>query len=54
MSTGALEAVAVGLEGEGAGEEIGVVGEGFGVAGRDAVDGVEVGFDAGLLESLPR
>ena len=48
---GVLEAVAVGLEVEGAGEEVGVLGEGFGVVGGDAADGGEIGFDAGLLEA---
>ena len=48
---GALEAVAVGLEIEGAGEEVGVVGESFGVVGWDAADGGEIGLDAGLLEA---
>ena len=50
VSTGLLEAVAVGLEIEGAGEEVGVLGEGLGVVGRDAADVGEVGLDAGLLE----
>ena len=48
---GFLEAVAVGLEVEGAGEEVGVLGEGLGVVGRDAADVGEIGFDAGLLEA---
>ncbi len=48
---GFFEAVAVGLEVEGAGEEVRVLGEGLGVVWRDATDVGEVGFDAGLLES---
>ncbi len=48
---GTLEAVAVGLEVEGAGEEVGVFGERLGIVGRDAADGGEVGFDAGLFEA---
>ena len=50
-SSGALEAVGVGLEGEGAGEEVGVLAEGGGVGGRDALHLGEVFFDAGLLEA---
>ena len=48
---GLLEAVAVGLEVEGAGEEVGVLGEGLGVVGWDAAHVGEVGFDAGLFEA---
>ena len=48
---GLLEAVGVGFEGEGAGEEVGVLLEVGGVRGRDAADEGEVFFDAGLLEA---
>ena len=48
---GTLEAVCVGLEGEGAGEEIGVLLESLGVRGWDAADGGEVLFNASLLEA---
>ena len=48
---GFLEAVAVGLEVEGAGEHVGVLGEGLGVVGRDAADVGEIGFNSCLLES---
>ena len=48
---GFLEAVAVRLEVEGAGEEVGVLGEGLGVVGGDAAHVGEIGFDAGLFEA---
>ncbi len=48
---GPLEAVGVGLEGQGTGEEVRVLLEGLGVRGRDAADGREVLFDARLLEA---
>src|SRR5271156_6843050 len=46
-----FEAVAVGLEVEGAGEEVGVLGESLGVVGWDAADGGEVSFNAGLFKA---
>ena len=48
---GLLEAVGVGLEVESAGEKVGVLGEGFGVVGRDTADVGEIGFNAGLFEA---
>ena len=48
---GALEAVWIGLEVEGAGEEVGVLHERGGVAGWGEFDLGEVGFYAGLLEA---
>ena len=48
---GALEAVGVGLQVEGAGEEVGVLGEGGLVSGWDLLHLLEVLFYAGLLES---
>ena len=48
---GLLEAGLVGLEGEGAGEQVGVLLERGGVGGRDAADVGEVLLDAGLLEA---
>src|SRR5262249_20810820 len=46
-----VEAVLVRTEVESAGEEVGVVEQGLGVAGRGLADGVEVLLDAGLLEA---
>jgi hypothetical protein len=48
---GALEAVLVGLESEGAGEQVGVPLELGGVGGRNAADGGDVLFDAGLFKA---
>ena len=48
---GLLEAGLVGLEGEGAGEQVRVLLELVGVGGRDAADVGEVLLDAGLLEA---
>ena len=46
-----FEAVAIGLEVEGAGEEVRVFGERLRIVGWNATDGGEVGFDAGLFEA---
>src|SRR6185437_13684519 len=48
---GLLEAGLVGLQGEGAGEQVGVLLKLVGVGERDAADVSEIFLDAGLLEA---
>ena len=48
---GAFEAVGVGFEGEGAGEQVGVLGDGRGIVRGDVLHFSDVLFYAGLLEA---